>query len=109
LDVKANPGSYSASHGLEMRLPDRSAFFCADLGINKVAVVREALRRSSRVAFAGDGRPDLAPALLVRPELRFAKKWLARKLTEIGEAFLPFESWFEIAQALTQRTQESCL
>ncbi|MFO1477337.1 MAG: HAD-IB family phosphatase [Verrucomicrobiota bacterium] len=101
LDVQANPGSYSAARGLEMRLPEKSPFFSDQLGVNKVAVVREALRRSSTVAFAGDGRPDLAPALLVPPEMRFARKWLAKKLSEIGEDFRPFESWFEIAQSLT--------
>jgi 2,3-diketo-5-methylthio-1-phosphopentane phosphatase len=107
LEVHANPGSYSPTTGLEMRLPDRSAFWSPELGINKVAVVREALRVSKRVGFAGDGRPDLAPALLVPPELRFARNWLARKLTEIGEGFRPFESWREIAQALTQEQKPS--
>jgi 2,3-diketo-5-methylthio-1-phosphopentane phosphatase len=107
LEVEANPGTYSPSTGLEMRLPEPSPFFSAQLGINKVAVVREALRVSSQVAFAGDGRPDLAPALLVRPELRFARKWLAKKLAEIGEKFQPFESWIEIAQALTSQTREN--
>lgn len=102
LDVKANPGSYSPERGLEMRLPEKSPFFSADLGVNKVAVVRDALRRSSKVAFAGDGRPDLAPALLVPPERRFAKSWLAKKLTEIGEEFRPFNSWYEVAEALVK-------
>ncbi len=109
LEVKANPGSYSPSTGLEMRLPEKSPFFSPLLGVNKVAVVREALHGSPKVAFAGDGRPDLAPALLVRPELRFAKKWLAKKLTEIGEGFQPFESWFEVARALTEHTPERCV
>jgi len=109
LDVRANPGNYSPSMGLEMRLPERSSVFSAHLGINKVAVVREALRRCSNVAFAGDGRPDLAPALLVRPEMRFARKWLAKKLVEIGEDFQPFESWSEIAGALTEHAPEKCL
>ena len=106
MDVRANPGSYSPSRGLEMRLPEQSPFFSAHLGVNKVAVVRDALRRCSKVAFAGDGRPDLAPALLVRPEMRFARKWLAKKLAEIGEDYQPFESWFEIAKALTCPTPE---
>jgi 2-hydroxy-3-keto-5-methylthiopentenyl-1-phosphate phosphatase len=109
LDVRANPGSYSPSKGLEMRLPERSPFFSPHLGVNKVAVVREALCRCSKVAFAGDGRPDLAPALLVQPEMRFAKRWLAKKLAEIGEDFQPFESWFEIARILTGQSPESCL
>jgi 2-hydroxy-3-keto-5-methylthiopentenyl-1-phosphate phosphatase len=109
LDVRANPGSYSPSMGLDMRLPEKSPIFSAHLGINKVAVVREAMRRCSKVAFAGDGRPDLAPALLVPPEMRFAKKWLAQKLIEIGEEFQPFESWYEIAWALTEQIPERCL
>ncbi|MBE7500301.1 MAG: HAD-IB family phosphatase [Verrucomicrobiales bacterium] len=104
LEVHANSGSYSPTTGLAMRLPDPSPVFSAELGINKVAVVREAMKIACGVAFAGDGRPDLAPALLVRPELRFARKWLARKLTEIGEAFQPFESWLDIAVALTNPT-----
>jgi len=100
LEVHANPGTYSPEGGLAMRLPEPSPFFSPQLGVNKVAVVREALRTADTVAFAGDGRPDLAPALLVRPELRFARSWLARKLREIGEPFQPFESWFDIATAL---------
>ncbi len=106
LEVHANQGTYSPANGLEMRLPEPSPFFSAQLGINKTAVVREALRVSGRVAFAGDGRPDLAPALLVPPELRFARQWLAKKLSEIGETFQPFESWMEVAQALTRPPQE---
>jgi 2-hydroxy-3-keto-5-methylthiopentenyl-1-phosphate phosphatase len=106
LEVYANPGVYSPAKGLEMRLPDPSPVYSEQLGINKVAVLREAMRVSARVAFAGDGRPDLAPALLVEPELRFARRWLARKLTEIGEKFQSFESWVEIAQALAKPNGE---
>ncbi len=101
ISVHANPGRFSADRGLEMSLPSGSPFLSPELGINKVAVVRDALHRSSRVAFAGDGRPDLAPALLVQPELRFAKGWLAKKLTEIGEDFQRFDRWVEVAEALT--------
>lgn len=107
LDIKANPGTYSPETGLAMSLPEPSPFFSEQLGVNKVAVVREALRVSDTVAFAGDGRPDLAPALLVRPELRFARKWLAKKLSEIGEAYRPFDTWMEVAQALANRTNNS--
>ena len=102
LEVHANPGTYSPEGGLAMRLPEPSPFFSSQLGVNKVAVVREALRVSDTVAFAGDGRPDLAPALLVRPELRFARSWLARRLGEIGEPFPPFDSWFDVAAALAR-------
>ncbi len=100
LTVHANPGKFSEAKGLEMRFPEGSAFVSPELGVNKVAVVRDALQRSSRVAFAGDGRPDLAPALLVPPARRFAKSWLAKKLHEIGEEFRPFERWADVAEAL---------
>lgn len=100
IPVYANPGDYAPEKGLMMRLPDHSPFFSAELGVNKVAVVRDALNRCEKVAFAGDGRPDLAPALLVPPSRRFAKAWLAKKLTEISEPFIPFERWSDVARHL---------
>lgn len=89
-----------------MRLPEPSPFFSPDLGVNKAAVVREALRVSPCVAFAGDGRPDLAPALLVPPQRRFAKSWLAKKLHEIGEGFQPFDSWSDIPSLLMNTPED---
>ena len=50
-----------------MSLPEHSAFFSPTTGVNKVEIVRDALNRSDCVAFAGDGRPDLEPALMVEP------------------------------------------
>ncbi len=100
IEVHANPGNFSSEKGLEMILPETSPFFSPELGINKVAIVRDALQRSDQVAFAGDGRPDLAPALLVPPERRFARSWLAKRLTEIGESFHPFERWSDVAATL---------
>ena len=102
----ANPGEYSPSTGLALRLPKDSPFFSQELGVSKLSVVRDALKRFSKVAFAGDGRPDLAPALLVPPERRFARKWLARKLHELGEEFRPFERWPEIVSILNQDNGE---
>ena len=102
LPVYANPGTFSEQEGLQMRLPEKSPFFSFDVGIDKAAVVRDALQRSTRVAFAGDGRPDLAPALLVPARLRFAKSWLAEKLQKLGESFQPFEHWQEIADILVK-------
>ncbi len=101
ITVHANPGTFSPDKGLLVTAPERSPFFSRDLGVNKVAVVRDALKRSAHVAFAGDGRPDLAPALLLPPAGRFAKNWLAKRLREIDEGFHPFVQWSEVAQALT--------
>ena len=83
-----------------MSLPAGHPFVSTDLGVDKLAIVKDALTRSNTVAFAGDGRPDLAPALLVKPELRFAKGWLANKLDSLGEHYTTFNVWSEIAQKL---------
>lgn len=100
IPVYANPGNFQPDSGLLMQLPEDSPFFSHEIGVNKVAVVREAMQRFRYVGFAGDGRPDLAPALLVHPRRRFAKNWLAKKLLEIGEGFQPFEHWSEIPEKL---------
>lgn len=100
LEVHANHGKFSAERGLQMSLPVGSRFFSRQNGIDKLAVVSEAIQRSSRVAFAGDGRPDLASALAVEPELRFARGWLATELKRRGEPFHSFHRWSEIADVL---------
>jgi 2-hydroxy-3-keto-5-methylthiopentenyl-1-phosphate phosphatase len=83
-----------------MHLPVNSPFFSRSTGIDKVAVVEAAQRRGTAVAFAGDGRPDLEPSLLVPPERRFARGWLADELDRRSEAFHHFEDWAELARTL---------
>ena len=100
VSVYANPGVFDPERGLQMSLPECSRFFSPTTGVNKLEIVRDALKRSERVAFAGDGRPDLQPALLVKPELRFARGWLADAFRERGEKFHPFERWSQIADRL---------
>jgi len=100
LEVHANPGEFSPAEGLRMRLPVTSRFFSPTTGIDKLAVVNNARRRGVEVAFAGDGRPDLEPALLVPPERRFARGWLADELRRRREAFHHFADWAEIARRL---------
>jgi 2-hydroxy-3-keto-5-methylthiopentenyl-1-phosphate phosphatase len=85
-----------------MSLPANSRFFSRETGIDKVDIVKAALASAPIVAFAGDGRPDLAPALLVPPHLRFARGWLADALSVRGESFRPFERWSQIADVLLQ-------
>ena len=99
--VYANPGRLEKCRGLVLeKLDISSPYYSASVGIDKAAVVRHALHAADTVAFAGNGLPDLPPALLVRPELRFARGVLADALRQHGEAFRPFSRWSEIARGL---------
>lgn len=102
LEIHANPGEFHPETGLKLRLPEESPYFRRETGIDKCAIVRAALARNSRAVFAGDGRPDLAPARLVSSDRRFARGWLAHALQRTGEGFRPFETWSQIAAALLE-------
>lgn len=102
LEVHANPGRFVAGQGLLMELPTGSPYFSASHGIDKAAVVRAAQQAGGRVAFAGDGYPDLPAARLVAPELRFATAALALALDREGLPYRRFEGWAEVAQALVR-------
>jgi 2,3-diketo-5-methylthio-1-phosphopentane phosphatase len=95
--IHANPGNFTPGKGLVMKKKRESPFFSAETGINKAAIVRHFLDRGLDTAFAGDGRPDLAPTLLVPPERRFARGWLADELERLREPFIKFERWRDIA------------
>jgi 2-hydroxy-3-keto-5-methylthiopentenyl-1-phosphate phosphatase len=98
--VHANPGTIEPGRGLWISLPEDSPFFSREVGIDKKAIVQDALSRADMVAFAGDGPPDLGPALLVDASLRFARGWLAAELRHRGEGFRPYERWSEVAREL---------
>jgi len=100
LPVHANPGRYVEGGGLVLERPLDSPFCSPTHGIDKSAVFRDATTRYERVAFAGNGPPDEAAALLAPPELRFARNWLAQRFRSCGESFQPFERWSEIAARL---------
>lgn len=100
LEVHANPGEFQQGKGLRLSLPEKSPFFNRATGIDKTGVVRDALKQGAQVAFVGDGRPDLSPALLVAAERRFAHGWLAEALRADGQAFRPFETWSQIVPQL---------
>jgi 2,3-diketo-5-methylthio-1-phosphopentane phosphatase len=101
VEVHANPGRIEGGR-LVMERPEGSPFLSRETGVDKLGVVREAMRDGRKVAFAGDGRPDLAPSLLVPGGLRFARGVLAAELTALGEDFRPFERWSEVARALIE-------
>ena len=100
LPVHASPGRYVEGGGLVLERPLDSPFCSPTHGIDKCAVVRDARTRYGRVAFAGNGPPDEAAALMAPPELRFARTWLAQRFRASGEPFQPFERWSEIAATL---------
>jgi 2-hydroxy-3-keto-5-methylthiopentenyl-1-phosphate phosphatase len=102
-EIHANPGHFSKQEGLNMQPPFSSPYFCRETGIDKTRLVQTTLGQGI-VAFAGDGRPDLGPALLVHPSLRFAKGRLAEELTKKGESFKPFRSWSEMVDQLLETT-----
>lgn len=98
--VHSNPGTYSPETGLVLELPTDSPYFCEETGVRKGSVIKDMIQRGRKVAFAGDGRPDVEPAMLVPPEHRFAREWLAEFLSEQNEEFQPFDVWSDIANYL---------
>lgn len=103
VELHANPGRFVPGRGLVMELPSGSPYFSPEFGIDKAAIVRTALATGRRVAFAGDGYPDVIAARLVPAELRFARAALAEALRAEGAAFQPFERWADVARALVKR------
>jgi 2,3-diketo-5-methylthio-1-phosphopentane phosphatase len=98
--IHSNPGTIEDGRGLVLRLPKESPFFSPHVGIDKGAVVRDAIGRYRKVAFAGDGLPDVEPALLVPPQLRFARRLLAEVLESRGERYRGFERWQDVVDGI---------
>jgi len=99
--VYSNPGRLENGRGLVLeKLDPLSPYHSASVGVDKSAVVRHSLRVAQTVAFAGDGSTDLQSALLIQPELRFARGFLADALRQRGEIFRPFSRWSEIVREL---------
>jgi 2,3-diketo-5-methylthio-1-phosphopentane phosphatase len=100
LPVFANPGRFEQERGLIMDLPRGHAYYSHSLGIDKAEVVRHGIAEGRRVAFAGDGFPDIDPARLVPASHRFARGDLAQVLSDEGLVYHPFDRWSEIAEVL---------
>jgi len=100
LPVLANPGHIGASGHLEMQLPVGRPFSNASTGIDKAGFVQHLLAEGHTVAFAGDGYPDQAAAMLVPDALRFARADLASCLDDLQLPYHRFGQWEEIAQHL---------
>jgi 2,3-diketo-5-methylthio-1-phosphopentane phosphatase len=105
IPVWSNPGHFEEGRGLLMELPPQGPYFSPDLGTDKAALVREGLAEGKRVAFAGDGFPDVDAARLVVADLRFAHGDLAGVFRSEGLPFRSYEHWSEIADQLCTRTR----
>ena len=98
-----NPGGFTPETGLTMTWPPTNVlWYSRHFGVDKAAVVRHLEATGVTVAFAGDGRPDVAAARLVPAELRFAKGWLAETLESERLPFRRFDHWSEIAEMLME-------
>jgi len=106
LTVHANPGVFAADTGLVMTPDPKASYFHPHSGIDKPAVVRDALARDAVVAYAGDSNTDRAGAMLVPPERRFITGWLGRKFTKEHVPHVPLGEWPEIAGHLLGATAE---
>jgi 2-hydroxy-3-keto-5-methylthiopentenyl-1-phosphate phosphatase len=100
VEVHANPGHFVAGRGLVMQRPSEPRYRSEAVGVDKAAVVRDALDRYGRVAFAGDGLPDLPAARLVADHLRFGRGDLAEAAAAEGVPTRPFERWADVVEAV---------
>lgn len=98
--VHANPGRFEEGKGLLMEMPLDSPYLSQNLGVDKTAVVRSFLELGARVAFAGDGFPDVEPARLVPENLRFARADLAHVLDQDGLKYRGFRTWSDLPRML---------
>jgi 2-hydroxy-3-keto-5-methylthiopentenyl-1-phosphate phosphatase len=98
--VHASPGSFSPETGIQMRLSTDSPFCHPGTGVDKPAIVKDALQRDPVVVVAGDSGTDRAGLLLVPPFRRFVTSRLAREFKAESIPFRHFDLWPEIVAAL---------
>ena len=103
--VITNPGEVVGGR-LTMHRPTGSEFYTFDTGVDKAAVVRTLQQRGFKVAYAGDGSPDLEASQEVPAELRFARRELAEIFRSRDVPFEQYEVWREIVDALTAEPPE---
>jgi len=102
IQVHASAGVFSPATGLVMHPDPQGPYFHPESGIDKAAVVRDALAKSPHVAYAGDSHTDRAGALLVPPSRRFVTGRLARQFVQEEVAHMAFAEWPEIAAHLLE-------
>lgn len=98
--IVANPGELTEDAGLRLTKPVGSPFYSEIAGVSKAAIVKAAQATGATVAYAGDSRPDFDAAMLVEPELRFARNSLAEILESDSIPYRRYDNWSHIAQQL---------
>ncbi len=101
LPLLANPGRPAEGTGLIMERPSDSPYANHEVGVDKLAFTEAVAACAAITAYAGDGRPDVAPIQRMAAPYRFAKGYAAEALTRSGHAFTPFARWREVADRLT--------
>lgn len=100
--IVANPGELTENEGLRLSQPLDSPFHSEIAGVSKAAIVKAAQSTGAEVAYAGDSRPDFDAAMLVAPELRFARNSLAEILESDSIPFRRYDNWSHIAKMLLE-------
>ncbi len=90
-----NTATYSKEDGMQMEpLPLSSPFYDKDVGISKSKIIEKLKSDGYFVIFAGDGPPDVAPAML--SDVVFARKYLLSECQKLSKATQNFDSYKNI-------------
>ncbi len=90
-----NSGSYSQETGLVLSpQPIDSPYYDKNVGVNKRAVVEELKEKGYSVIFAGDGYPDVEPAMA--SDVVFARKHLLEECKRLKIKTQNFDSYKRI-------------
>jgi 2-hydroxy-3-keto-5-methylthiopentenyl-1-phosphate phosphatase len=95
--IFSNGGSFSGT-GIEMSYPENREFYHEFYGIDKKIVAQQFRSNYQTMIYAGDGSSDFEAAKL--SDIRFAKRSLARRLTEADIPFIQFETFEDIENYL---------
>lgn len=97
--VHSNPSVYK-DRGIHLQLDETGEFYSPRYGIDKAKVVEYYKKKYEKVYFAGDSQPDIAPSKLA--DVAFAKSQLQEMLRQENIAFVPVDSFFDIADYMKQ-------
>ncbi len=95
IELITNSSNYDEKTGLDMfPLPKSSPFYDENIGISKSKIIQKLKDEGYFVIFAGDGPPDVAPAIL--SDVVFARKFLLKECNKQGIKVENFDSYENI-------------